>query len=302
MKNVLILGASGLIGTVLYEKLAEREEYHVFGARRLTGASDREDKGTLLYWDMYAEPKDIVFDFSINYDCIVVCAWDGNQRKKRSNLEVNKACADKIYDYLEYICTRCNVNQIILCGSQAEYGAVTETIHENVAVDVDTLSVYGWSKKYLYERLLVAGFSNVLTELRFHSVFGYQKQSEQMILMVLRNLLQQKVVNLSTNCEQRSNFIYVDDVVSAIITAIDCKIDGCFNVGTSQDLTLKEYVLQVGAELNAEHLIEFGTTTTVESGFFCSDKFRVATGWCEKNSFLDGIKKVVLKMSEDVSL
>lgn len=299
MKNVLILGASGLIGTALYNEMIGMEEYNVWGTVKSEDGVRTKENGCLAHWDIYEKPEDTWIDLTIDYDCIIVCAWDGNQRAKRDDLEVNKRCADRIYSFLEYVSKRCKINQIILCGSQAEYGIVESTIYENVIVDKKILSAYGWSKLYLYERLKDASFCNILTELRFHSVYGYQKKSEQMIIRVIDNLLQDREVVLNTDCKQRSNFIHVDDVAEAIIVSMNLKIEGCFNIGVNQDNTLRDYIMQVAEGLGKEHLIRFGCVTMPETGFFCSDEFRKVSGWKERTDFKHGIQEIAYLMRGD---
>lgn len=298
-KNILVLGASGLIGTALFDKLAESKGYNVFGAMRSVEDKAYKKNAAFVHWEIEEEPSKTVIDLSREYDCIVVNAWDGNQKEKRENWEANKNCADRILALLEYICINGKVHQIILCGSALEYGKIVGKAWEECSIEESSLSAYGRAKLYLYRSLQNAHICEILTELRFHSVFGYQKNSKQMLLMVLEKLYYGKQVYLATDCLQKQNFLYVDDAAEAIVFSIKEKIKGVYNVGADEDFTLRDYIKQVEDFLHKPGLIQFGTDHNQEGFSFPSDKFRSITGWEERYCFIEGIKKIVDKLEEN---
>lgn len=63
------------------------------------------------------------------------------------------SCAVALGNQVKNIMEKCRIDQIILIGSQAEYGRAYGNVGEDYVTDNNTLSSYGRAKLYLYESL-----------------------------------------------------------------------------------------------------------------------------------------------------
>ena len=137
---------------------------------------------------IYDESIDPIIIQQGEFDSVIVTAWDGHQRDKRNDPSINKHCADSIIKYLSLLCDRCRIKQIILCGSVKEYGNISGIITEETETNINDLTAYGRSKIKLYHDLLSSGICDNITELRFHSVYGYVHRCDQMIGNMLKTV------------------------------------------------------------------------------------------------------------------
>ena len=296
MKNILILGSSGLIGTHLVE-CALKNNYSVTAASR--NKCEYEGAET-AFFDIYSHDIDKTIINHKVYDSVVVTAWNGHQRDKRNDYSVNKKCADSLKIYLEKLCNHCEIGQIILCGSMKEYGELAGRITEEVKPNTNSISAYGLAKLNLYSNLIHSTICKSIAELRFHSVYGYINRCDQMIGNVLKTIAQGNNYNFNSNCNQKYDFTHVNDTAEAILLASDRQLSGIYNVSSNSTFTLKDYILSAVEVCNLDfELISFGKLSE-KSSELISDKFRNVTGWFDKVNFRSGVKDMYCHICEEM--
>ncbi len=290
MKNILILGSSSLISKSFID-IVDKELYIIYAASR---TNSNNEKINHLSWNIYMHDKDdFVKSLPDIIDCIIVAAWDGNSREYRNNHEINMNCANYIYSQLSLICENKDVKQIILFGSQAEYGIASGVVNEEYIIDFSTLSAYGKAKLWLYNQLKKNKICNSITEIRFNNVYGYCQNKSQLLLEVIKKISNNEKFVFYSDCSQYLDYLYVSDAACAVIDAIKYNLEGIYNVGSSEVRTLKEFMEILANKMKVINYVEYGNKREKPGFIFDSNKFRNLTGWNDEIRFSDGIDKVI---------
>lgn len=285
-KSILVLGSSSFIGEN-FCKIADQHKITAIARKDIHKYRNR-----YIYMDIDNYMQSDLFAYKDYYDSLVVFLWNGNQRDKRNDIDINMNCANSILSCIKKICLFNEIKQTVLCGSVAEYGGVSGYITEDTVPDEETISAYGKAKLYLYKQLYNERVCSRITELRFHSVYGYSVQNTQMILRLLRIIKKGEIFEMKSDCLQTYDFIHVEDAAKAICSAIDNKLHGVYNVSSNSQNTLKDYLISAVSTLGlSERLIEFGSLSE-KSTYFCSDKFRNDTGWKDECDFKSEMLKI----------
>ena len=120
------------------------------------------------------------------------------------------------------------IKKIVFASSSAPLGNVNETISESLPVK--PLSPYGSSKasaeSYFSSYFNSYGISSVI--LRFSNIYGpgsFFKSS--VIAKFIKQIFNQSEIIIFGNGNQSRDFLYIDDVTSAIVKAIKYKQESC---------------------------------------------------------------------------
>ena len=125
--------------------------------------------------------------------------------------------------------------------TQAEYGLLSGRIAENAPTRPTT--AYGAAKLgvgLLLERIAVES-CRPFTWLRLFSTYGPDDDPSWLIPYVVRTLLAGRKPSL-TKAQQTWDYLYVDDVVDAVINSLDYSAQGIFNLGSGRGRPLKEII------------------------------------------------------------
>lgn len=284
-KRILVLGNTSLISTAVISKL--KSEGYIIDA---AGRKASEDKTiNFLKWDIFDENKKILSLLKNEYDTIVVSAWTGNEVNQRNNLEINMKCAELLKTQIENIVNKCVIKQIILMGSQAEYGEAFGKVDENYKVDRNTLSAYGKAKLFLYESLKNnLDSSIIITELRFHSVYGYHPTKKQMLSDIMEKIFFNQDVVFYSDGKHNCDYIEVSDAAEAVYDAIITKSNGIYNINSFEQKKFFEYINKMKFVSKSKSNIIYGSKKEKDLSFDVS-KANQRLNWIQKVSFEDGI-------------
>ena len=125
-----------------------------------------------------------------------------------------------------------------------------------------------------------------------------------MIVSMIRNMIQNKVCNL-TKCIQLWDFLYVDDAITAVYKLIVSETaSGVYNIGSGVSKPLKKYVLEM-AELTSTHSeLKFGVVPYPVTGIVNTNpsikKLCKDVEWIPTISFPEGIKKVIQRQRASI--
>jgi nucleoside-diphosphate-sugar epimerase len=229
-KPVLVLGASGFIGSRVVTALARHPVYRpVPASHRPTGAAlalDATDPAGLG-----AALRDA--DFVIN--CIA-----GNDR--------TMVRATKVLCYA----ARANpLRRIVHLSSMSVYGAATGVVRED-HVAVSPVSLYGRAKiecERLVRRYVDDGGDAVI--LRPTCVFG--PGSVQWTTRLARLLIARRIGDLGLAGDGSCNLAFIDDLVAAIVASLQAHgVSGqTFNISSPADLTWNEFLIRFAKALGA---------------------------------------------------
>lgn len=163
-------------------------------------------------------------------------------------------------------------------------------------------SVYGYTKKAQEELSLLVGESVGIpvVAFRFQNVYGpgqSLKNPYTGILSIFSTQIKNKSdINIFEDGKEARDFVYIDDVVDAIILGIESQEKGVFNVG-SDELT---DVSTVAATLAAKYKSDINIRVSgnyrlgdIRSNIADLNAIKQSLGYSPKVKFVDGISKFV---------
>ncbi len=260
--KIFITGASGFVGSNLLQRLLERKKDEVAILLRNPGISWRLDlipnlsevqiiQGSL---DETSSYKDDLESFSP--DIIINLAWNGVKGVDRNS----DSQWGNVLNFLELIKIghKCHVKKIIGFGSQGEYGNLNKKISESDHERPTTL--YGISKLsacHLGE-VIANQLGIQFVWVRLFDPYGPKDDPTWFLPYIIQELLKGESPEI-TKGEQLWDYIYIDDVVDAILKIIDKdKIYGIFNLGSGKSITLREIIDKVKNLINPDLDVQFG--------------------------------------------
>jgi nucleoside-diphosphate-sugar epimerase len=243
IKTVLLTGATGFIGSHLLEGLLEKKFKVVILKRSFSDTWRIEeflDKTKSYDLDKIA----LESAFKENkVDCVIHLATEYIKRHESSK-DVEKII-DTNVRFPSLLCQSClqyGVNYFINTGTFFEYKIQKRPISEGD--EKQAYNLYAASKLAFSEilKFYSQNYNLRIVDLRLFAPFG-EKDNEKLIVFLIKSLLRGTKIEFSGG-EQRWNFTYVKDIVSAYIAALSNfgKITGYedFNVGYNEAHSIKE--------------------------------------------------------------
>jgi nucleoside-diphosphate-sugar epimerase len=143
-------------------------------------------------------------------------------------------------------------------GSQAEYGVLNRRISEDDPVNPTT--IYGASKLAACMLAQIVGRQVGIRTvwIRIFSAYGPGDRSKRLLDYVIENLLERKKPLLTAG-EQLWDYIYIDDVVEALVAvALAEQASGIYNVGSGQARVLRSVVEELRDMIDPHLPLGFG--------------------------------------------
>ena len=241
MAKILITGGAGFIGSALAYRLKKNHEVHLL---------DREDnfkKKPFLgvFPEHYADVRQhLLLDQEFDFIFHLAAQTSGriSQEEPYLDLDTNIKGTFNICNYARY----CKAKTIIYISSMAVYGEQQGPLEEERPLI--PVSNYGASKASgelfvkMYEQF---GIKNTI--FRPFNVYGpgqdmtNLKQGMASIFMAQSILGDQ--IKVTGSLDRYRDFIYIDDVVEALVLGIEPRSDGeIYNVGCGAKTTVRELV------------------------------------------------------------
>jgi UDP-glucose 4-epimerase len=297
--KVFLTGASGFVGSFFLRNLLSSGKYEVCVLLRKPmdawRIQDLLPKVQVIVGELgqlaIIEAK--LFDF--RPDAFVHLAWNGVLGGERNDPSQWRNVSSTME--LVELAKKLNVKNFIGLGSQAEYGPCQNKIDESCQTKPTTL--YGVSKlaaQLLSERLC-AEYGIRYAWLRLFSSFGPTDNPEWLIPYLTQSLMAKERPKL-TAAEQLWDYIYVEDVASAIRAVLDSKdAEGVFNLGSGQVYRLKNIIEKIRDLIDSQLPLGFGEVKyrPDQVMHLQADISRLseATGWSPKFDLDQAIKQTV---------
>jgi nucleoside-diphosphate-sugar epimerase len=136
--------------------------------------------------------------------------------------------------------------------------------------------------------------------LRLFPPYGPADNDRRLIPYVIRSILAGRDVQLTTGT-QRWDFVYVEDVVSALLAALGkpkkATSAGPMNVATGDPLSIRELVIRIHEMLGSKGNLLWGAVphrkTEVWYNSGSPEKIRSVLGWAPKTSLEEGLRHTV---------
>lgn len=260
-KHILISGSNGFIGQHLATALLKKNTC-ITQIVRLTTQVMHQDKKTLaLDLGNYNQVIEIIKDIQPDYVIHLASSKDRNITPNQfrniygNNVTISLNLIDACLQLKEF-------KRFIFLGSCDEYGQIETPFHESQR-EMPT-NAYGLSKlaitKILSSLHQTENFPSLV--LRPTVIYGPNQGKEMFLPALIQSLLAQKDFPMTLG-QQMRDFVYVDDVVDAIVKAIqaDDQVNGqVINIGSGVSHQVKD-IANLTAQLihpNADKYLQFG--------------------------------------------
>jgi nucleoside-diphosphate-sugar epimerase len=252
--RVLVTGASGFIGTRFTERVSRLPNYSVLAIRRGSTPA-RPFVQTLHISELTVAELDRVIAHQ-EIDLIVHLAAAGvhpSDRNAQTLFSINAIFPSTLVEWA----ARRKVKGVVLIGSSAEYLGDHAGIKVEESAPLETTKLYGASKAA--GGILAMAMSSVLkvptAYLRLFNVYGPGEAAHRLLPNLVKGLSLEQPVNLSEGYQVR-DFIHVNDVVDAVLTAGTALVNGhlmsgIYNVCTGRGVSVRDFAQLTAQALNA---------------------------------------------------
>ncbi|MBK3748442.1 NAD-dependent epimerase/dehydratase family protein [Stutzerimonas balearica] len=316
-KSFLVTGGCGFIGRSLIKRLCECfPDSHIRVLDNLS-VGTREDlagvvdcgvwsgKAADLSPGVFLIVADIrsfesVLAASGNVDCVVHLAANTGVGPSvddpRYDMEAN---VFGVFNLLE-AARQSGVKKFVFASSGAPAGAVEPPIHEAIAPR--PVSPYGASKLagegYCSAYYQTFGIDTI--SLRFGNVYGPNSgHKSSVVAKFIKQALREEVCELYGDGGQTRDYIYIDDLVSAVICAIQSRVGGeVFQIASGLEVTLVELVEKIREALAVHDISLQAKNVDVRLGdvrrnYSDISKARRILGWAPKYNLSAGLALTV---------
>lgn len=295
MFTVFITGGAGFIGSHLISSLSRSGarvyvyDRSVARCRRLKELALRNVevvsgdvlKGHHLRSCMAAAAPDLVVHLAASH-FIPLC-----EKQRVGTLRTNVLGTQQVIDATISVSPSV---RFLFASSAAIYGAGREPFREECAIEPETL--YGLSKQTGEELLRLSNLQSFLS-VRLFNVIGPGDETPHLLPVILRAIRAKREVVLG-NPDSVRDYVFVDDVVKAMLALINSDISGeAFNVGSGKATSVRTLVETVRAIVPSfSYRFSEAKLRKRDSAFVCAniDKISRVLPWRPQVDLVEGLR------------
>lgn len=254
MKNVIVTGASGFIGTTLVNELLRREYKIVAIDRRFTDDFLNNPNITCIdatNKSVFDLKKEIPVE---EYDCFFHLAWAATSGPGRADYNVQLDNVKMACDYVK-LCSEIGCKRVVYASSINEM----ETYEYLQSDDIEPAGGYIYGTGKLAAHLMgetVAKLNGVeFIPVIITNIYGVGERSARMIYTSLVKLINGERASFTAGY-QTYDFIYITDAINSIVEVAEKgKAFNRYYIGSGEPKPLREFLLEMrdivapGAEL-----------------------------------------------------
>jgi UDP-glucose 4-epimerase len=317
--NWLITGGCGFIGTALIKKIQEMGFKNIrivdnfkIGTRDdlLKVAYFKEvDSATILGGPIGVEliQGDILnsdLANTVGQGCDIIVHLAANTGVEPSVIEPRMDMSNNIFGTFNYLesARKNKIKRFIFASSNAAVGNVTPPVHEEVAPK--PVSPYGASKLagegYCAAYFRTFGMETVA--FRFGNVYGPgSSKKSSVIAKFIKDAIRVKVIEIYGDGSQTRDFIYIDDLICAIVSAsISDGVGGnIFQIASGCEMTIQVVANRIINILNTNNINGLKIINSndrigdVKRNFSNIDKAKIFLNWTPKVAMDEGLDRTV---------
>lgn len=310
MKRALVLGASGLIGQHMAQRL-KAEGYHVIGASRRRLASTEADEYVevdlreIMPSDPIFKGVDEIYNFACEVGGLGYIANHINDAEiLRNSTQIDISVLEAAVHAKQ---VRGKAPKVFFASSACVYNMPGKRFYaESDAYPANCQHEFAWQKLYA-ERLYQAYARVYGLDIRIGRLFNtygegmpWRGGREKSVAALCRKMAEVKdggIIDVWGNGEQTRSFTHVDDAIEGIWRFMQCPAPGAnaypMNIGPSQEVTINDLV-QVLMTISGKFVFKkFGDGPSGVSKI-CSDNTRIRQmlGWEPSILIEDGLKTI----------
>ena len=295
MKNIIVTGANGFIGSTLVKKLLNNGVKVVaidmsFAAPRIPDSDQVFKLETQL--DDVEKLQSLMP--TREYDAMYHLAWAGVNGPSKAdpsvqlnNIQLGINCAK--------FCKTIGVKKLLCAGTVAE-----QAVHS-----LPTLSqtsggmMYGVAKHCAHLMLedYCKNIGQAFVWMQFSNIYGVGNKTGNLVSYTLGELLAGKEATFGP-ATQPYDFIYIDDLIEGVYRLGALKTNqSCYYIGSSSPRILKDYLLSIGDIIGKQDKVGIGIRPDdgikYDFSMFDTTPLVETIGEYVGTSFEDGIKKTI---------
>ena len=294
-KKIFITGANSFIGKRLIYFLLQKN-YEIFGV----------DLSECIILGVKIKKVDIRSSNLEKYipnNCIVVhlAAVSSEQQAKKDTQEVISINVNGTNNLIE-CCKKKKIKNLIFASSEWIYGSYNkDTIIKESSniINYKNDSLYA-ATKLIGEKLLANSLDKIknIKILRFGIIYGPKDSNFGIIENFVVNSIKKNKISINSKKSAR-RYIYIDDIVSAIIHSIDIKGLKIFNVSGNKLVTLGQIFIYLEKILKYRLNIKENNKSFFNIRNISNSNIKKNTKWKPKYSFQEGLKTLVKYYKHD---
>lgn len=298
MSNILVTGGAGFIGSTLVDKLIDLGHEVTILDNLVSGSRDylnpRAD-----FWEIDILETNLSDRFQkANFDFVYHLA---------AQIDVRQSVADPEFDNKVNVLGGLNiikaaqasgVKKIIFASTGGAIYGEAEEIPTSEYAPTYPVSPYGINKlaleKYLNYYYQVFGLN--YTVLRFANVYGprqYKGGEAGVIAIFTDAMANNKTCTLYGDGKQTRDFVYVDDVVEALVAAanIDCR--GEINISTAKEIDMWAMIAAIESAAGAKLSLELAPARPGEQrrSALLNQRALETLNWRPQIDFTEGVRR-----------
>jgi UDP-glucose 4-epimerase len=295
MKNVLVTGGAGFIGSHLCEGLLAAGhrvrvlDSLIYGKREWVPGDAEFIQGDIRDIEACQRAAE-------GMQAVLHCAAMSRSGPSQENLDFCTQANIAGTQNMLMAARDAGVKRFIYSGSSTYYGSRTPPHRESDPPDF--LNIYGLTKRVgeQYCLLFDQGFGLPCIVLRYFNVYGPRQPETGAYALVLgiflRRAAEGKTLEIHGDGQQRRDFVHVRDVVAANIAALSSTLRGeVFNVGSGTNISVQELADMISPDqVHTEGRKGDSAATLADIA-----KIKAALGWSPRVSFLDGLKELMVR-------
>ncbi len=252
MPNILVTGATGLIGSSLLKPLATTFKVHAISR------SKENDQVANVTWHQVDLNDD--FDikmFPTNIEAVIYLAQSEDYRdfpnKAVEIFEINTVKLLKMLDYAREL----GAKKFIYASSGGVYGSGEHGFSEEITLTASGENGFYISSKLCSEVLAdnYKQFMDVVI-LRLFFVYGKMQRPTMLIPRLVANVKSSTPINLKGNNGISLNPIHVSDAVSSVLAALKLEGSHKINVAGPEVVSLKQICEMIGEKAGVKPIFE----------------------------------------------
>ena len=298
--RILVSGGAGFIGSHLVDRLVQ-EGHHVAVIDNLSTGKRKNVNRQARFYKMDIKSKSVNRVFRKERPVLIF--------HLAAQMNVRRSTEDPTFDaeeniigtinLLEYA-VRHGVRKIIFASSGGAIYGEQQAFPAKESHPTDPLSPYGISKlageKYLAYYFHVYGIRYV--GLRFGNVYGPRQDSEGeagVVAIFTKKMLKGAQPMINGTGKQTRDFVFVEDVVEAMMVTLPLEVQGIYNVGTGEEASVNECYKVLKELTQSECKDLHGPAKKGEQLRSVLDvtKLREGFGWDSQVSLSEGLSRTV---------
>lgn len=184
--------------------------------------------------------------------------------------------------------------RVVMSGTCVEYELGKDDFLSEKTTPLDPQTIYGQCKLELQRKLSETADNWAWGRIFF--LYGEREHPNRLIASVVNSLLKNEFADCSHGNQIRG-FLYVKDVADAFAALLDSDAQGCFNIASGEELTIRQAVETVAGILGKPEKVRFGIVPAAanEPPRIVADvkKLSREIGWKPNFSFSQGIKETI---------